>query len=246
MRKIAVSLSKGGTGKTTTAINLAHGLALAGKRVLLVDCDTQGQASFFLGTQAEQGLSDILSGEATAQEAIVLARERLWLLAGGRGLAKAVMGIAKRQGAIEKALSEGLAPLRKAFDIIILDTAPGWDILSVNILFYAEEVLCPVSLEVAAIQSLGEFIERLADIRAYNAKLRLQYVLPTFMDRRVRQGGELLAQLEGHFRERLCSPIRYNVRLSEATGHGKSIFEYAPKSVGAEDYHKLIERIVHE
>ena len=246
MRKIAISLSKGGTGKTTTAINLAHGLALAGRRVLLVDCDTQGQASFFLGIQAEKGLSDILSGEATAQEAIVLARERLWLLAGGRDLAKAVVGIAKRQGAIEKALSEGLAPLKKSFDFIILDTAPGWDILSVNILFYAEEVLCPVSLEVAAIQSLGEFIERLADIRAYNARLRLQYVLPTFMDRRVRQAGELLAQLEGHFRERLCSPIRYNVRLSEATGHGKSIFEYAPRSVGAEDYHKLIERIVHE
>lgn len=243
MRKIAVSLSKGGTGKTTTAINLAHGLALAGQRVLLVDCDTQGQASFFLGLQPDKGLSDILSGEATAHEAIVLARERLWLLAGGRGLAKAVVGIAKRQGAIEKTLSEGLAPFKKSFDFIILDTAPGWDILSVNILFYAEEVLCPVSLEVAAIQSLGEFIQRLEDIRAYNDRLRLRYVLPTFMDRRVRQTGELLAQLEGHFRERLCSPIRYNVRLSEATGHGKSIFEYAPKSVGAEDYHQLIKRV---
>jgi chromosome partitioning protein len=246
MRKIAVSLSKGGTGKTTTAINLAHGLALAGRRVLLVDCDTQGQASFFLGLQADRGLSDILSGEATAQEAIVQARENLWLLAGGRGLAKAVMGIAKRQIGIEKALSEALAPLRKAFDFIILDTAPGWDILSVNILFYAEEVLCPVSLEVAAIQSLGEFIQRLGDIRAYNDRLRLRYVLPTFMDRRVRQAGELLEQLQGLFNRQLCSPIRYNIRLSEATGHGKTIFEYAPKSVGAEDYKKLIERVCHE
>jgi chromosome partitioning protein len=246
VRKIAISLSKGGTGKTTTAINLAHGLALVGRRVLLVDCDTQGQASFFLGLQADKGLANVLSGEAEAQEVVIRAREKLWLMTGGRGLAKAVVGIAKRQGAIEKALSEGLAPVKKSFDFIVLDTAPGWDILSVNILFYAEEVLCPVSLEIAAIQSLGEFIQRLEDIRAYNNRLRLRYVLPTFMDRRVRQTGELLAQLEAHFQEQLCPPIRYNIRLSEATGHGKSIFEYAPKSVGAEDYRKLIERIVND
>jgi chromosome partitioning protein len=67
--------------------------------------------------------------------------------------------------------------------------------------------------EVAAIQSLGEFIQRLEDIRAYHNRLRLRYVLPTFMDRRVRQAGELLAQLEGQFREHLCSPIRYNGNL---------------------------------
>lgn len=246
MRKIAVSLSKGGTGKTTTAINLAHGLALAGERVLLVDCDTQGQASFFLGLQADRGLSDILSGEVSAQEVILQARERLWLLAGGRGLAGAAMQIAKRQLGIEKALSEALAPVKKSFDFIILDTAPGWDILSVNILFYAEEILSPVSLEVAAIQSLGEFMERVKDIQTYNERLRLRYILPTFMDRRVRQAGELLAQLEEHFKEQLCLPVRYNVRLSEATGHGQSIFEYAPRSAGAEDYRKLIERIVNE
>lgn len=246
MRRIAVSLSKGGTGKTTTATTLAHGLALAGNRVLLVDCDTQGQASFFLGVQAGSGLSDILSGNATAQEAVVQARDKLWLLAGGRELAKAVMEIAKRPEGIEKVLSEALAPARRTYDFIVLDTAPGWDILSVNILFYAEELLCPVALETAAIQSLGEFIKRTEDIRAFNPKLRLRYVLPTFLDGRVRQPGELLAQLKGHFKGRLCPPIRYNIRLSEAAGHGKTVFEYAPNSVGAEDYQRLVERVAHD
>lgn len=244
MRKIAVSLSKGGTGKTTTAVNLAHGLARAGQRVLLVDCDSQGQASFFLGLQADQGLSEVFTGETTAQEAIVQARENLWLLAGGRGLAGASMQIAKRQIGIEKALSDALAPLSQAFDFIVLDTAPGWDILSVNVLFYAEEVLAPVSLEVASVQGLGEFIQRVKDIQPYHHRLRLRYILPTFMDRRVRQAGELLDQLKGLFNQELCSPIRYNIRLSEASGHGQTIFEYAPRSVGAEDYQKLIERIL--
>jgi chromosome partitioning protein len=86
MRKLVIALSKGGVGKTTTAVNLSAGLAAAGCRVLLVEIDTQGQAARSLGLKPEAGLSELVAGEAAPQEAIVPARDGLWLLAGGRSL----------------------------------------------------------------------------------------------------------------------------------------------------------------
>jgi chromosome partitioning protein len=95
MRKIAISLSKGGVGKSTTAVHLAHDLAMAGSAVLLVDTDTQGQCSAFLGVKPTAGLAELVNGEIKPEKALVEARERLWLLPGGRGLAGLKMQIAK-------------------------------------------------------------------------------------------------------------------------------------------------------
>ena len=132
------------------------------------------------------------------------------------------------------------------YDCVILDTAPGWDALTVNTLFYAEEVLAPVSLEVMSLQSLLEFSQSMAAIQQYHPQLVLRYILPTFLDRRVRKSEEILQQLSGAFGERLCQPIRYNVRLSEAPGYGQTIYEYAPHSPGAEDYRRLAERVLRD
>ncbi len=246
MRKIAVALTKGGVGKTTTAVNLAAGLALAGQRVLLVDVDTQGQSARSLGAQPAAGLAELAAGEATAEEAIVLARSNLWLLGGGRALANLKRLITRRDFGGEQTLSEALAPLDGRYDFTILDTAPGWDALSVNVLFYAVEVATPVSLEVMTLQSLRDFTQSMAAIQKYHPRLALQYVVPTFFDRRVRKSDEILQQLSKAFPAELCQPIRYNVRLSEAPGYGQTIFEYAPGSPGAEDYRKLIQRILHD
>ena len=144
-----------------------------------------------------------------------------------------------RTSAASRRIAEALAPLDGAYDFAILDTAPGWDALSVNALFYATEVLAPVSLEVMTLQSLLDFNQSLAAIQRYHPALALRYILPTFLDRRVRKSDEILAQLASHFGARLCAPIRYNVRLSEAPGYGQTIFEYAPHSPGADDYRAL-------
>ena len=143
MRKLGIALSKGGVGKTTTAINLSAGLAKAGYNILLIDCDTQGQAGRALGVQSETGLAKVVSGELQPVEAMVQARERLWLLAGGRELAGVKRAIDKREFAAERTLAEALGPLDGRFHYVILDTAPGWDSLSVNVLFYVDEVLAP-------------------------------------------------------------------------------------------------------
>lgn len=244
MRKIAIALSKGGVGKTTTAVNLATGLALAGHRVLLVDVDTQGQTAKHLGCAPSLGLAEVAANEAAPEQALTKARDNLDLLGGGRGLVSLKRLITRKDFGGEQTLTEALAPLDDVYDFVILDTAPGWDALSVNALFYATEVLTPVSLEVMTLQSLLDFNQSLAAVQRYHAKLALRYVLPTFHDRRVRKSDEILAQLDTHFGARLCAPIRYNVRLSEAPGYGQTIFEFAPHSPGADDYRALAERIL--
>lgn len=243
MRKIAVALSKGGVGKTTSAVSLAAGLAKGGSSVLLIDLDTQGQAGSSLGLQPEQGLTELVSGQASKEESIVEARERLWLLAGGRALAGLKRLIARKDFGGEQTLIEALAPLEGLYDYVILDTAPSWDVLNINALFYAREILAPVSLEVLTLQGLLEFGKSLDGIQKYHPDLELKYILPTFLDRRVRKSEEILEQLQQHYGRRVCPPIRYNVRLSEAPGYGQTIYEYAPDSPGAEDYQQLVERI---
>lgn len=242
-RRIGVMLSKGGVGKTTTAVNLAAGLALAGERVLLVDADTQGQAAFALGVEPKLGLAEFVEGTADAATALTPVRDNLWLLAGGKGLAGLKRLISRKDFGGEQTLAEALAPLDAYFDTVIVDSSPGWDPLTVNVLFYIRQVLVPVALEAMALQGFSEFLGSLAAVKRYRPELTLSYIVPTFLDKRVRGPLRLHEELAALYPERICRPIRYNVKLSEAPSEGKTIFEYAPRSPGARDYHDLARRI---
>ena len=244
MKKLAIALSKGGVGKTTTAISLAAGLAKAGKTVLLIDADTQGQVSRSFNAKPKLGLAEFVSGEAEFIDACIPVRENLWLLGGGRAMAGLLRIISRIDVGGERILAERLQEIDRRYTYVIMDTAPGWDALTVNILFYADEVLSPVSLEAMTLHGLVEFSRSISTIQKFNPSLKLKNILPTFYDRRVRKSDEILTQLVAYFGDIVCSPIRYNVRLSEAPGNGETIFEYAPNSPGAEDYNKLTERII--
>ncbi len=242
-RKISVSLSKGGVGKTTTAVNLAVGLSLAGFKVLLVDTDTQGQSSYMLGVTPKAGLTELVTGELSPEETMCQVRERLWLLAGGKSLAGVKRLIGRKDFGGELTLSETLTGPTQQFDYVIVDTSPGWDPLTVNILFYVTEILTPVSLEVMSIQGLVEFLKSVASIQKYRPQVALKYILPTFLDMRVKKSVGILEKLQELYGNNVCDPIRYNVRLSEAPAYGQSIYEFAPGSPGANDYRELVRKV---
>jgi chromosome partitioning protein len=251
MRKIAVAMAKGGVGKTTTAVNLAHELAIQGQRVLLVDCDTQAQVCKFLGVSPPYGVYEFVTGWDSAGEpvakkdAVFAARENLWVLNGGINLVALKNWLGEQPAENRHTyLQKTLVPKNDTLDFIIFDCAPGWDALSVNVLMAAEEVLCPVALQGPALEGLKTFFGYLISVQKQNKGLALNYVVPTMFDRRTRQSFEIYKKLKRLFSKQICAPIRHNVRLSEAATAGKTIFEYARSATGAEDYQKLSRRLI--
>lgn len=238
--KIAIALAKGGVGKTTTAVNLAAALAKTGRRTLLIDTDTQGQIAGALGIEPELGIADFVIHKQ--RQAIVEARENLYVLAGGISINKVVQQIRETAFMQHEILKDALAPLDEFFEFIIIDTAPSWTELSINVLAYADELLCPVPLEMLAVRGLKDFLQRTRPVLERTGGI-VRYVVPTMLDRRFAQTTEIAKLLNDTFGDLVTHPIRSNVRLSEAPAHGETIFEYAPNSKGSEDYQRLAERI---
>jgi len=250
MRKIAVAMAKGGVGKTTTAVNLAHGLAKLGRKVLLVDCDTQSQAAKFLGVNPAYGLYDFVIGQDETgkniykKDTLYPCRDNLWLLAGGIKLVELKHWLGEQpRSERQTALARTLIPKEGNLDYMIFDCSPGWDVLSVNILMAVNEVMCPVALQGPSLEGLKTFFGYLMSAQRLNRDLQLKYILPTMFDQRTNHSFEILKQLRRLFRKQICDPIHYNVRLSEAPGRGKTIFEYRASAVSADDYKKLIWRV---
>jgi len=253
MKKIAVAMAKGGVGKTTTAVNLAHGLAESGKRVLLIDCDTQGQVVKFLGVKPKYSLYEFVKGHddkgniIPKNEVAEMARKNLWVIDGGLKLVELKHWLGEQPREVRQTiLKNELVPKAGTLDYLIFDCSPGWDVLSVNILMAVEDVICPVALQGPAVEGLKTFFTYLLSAQKINKSLQLKYILPTLFDKRTRQSFEIFKQLKKMFPREVCEPIHYNVRLSEAPSYGKTIFEYRKKAIGAADYKKLIRRIAED
>ncbi len=244
MRTIAVAMTKGGVGKTTTAVNLSAGLAKRGYRVLLVDADTQGQCAKALGVETDHTLTEVLTDDVHILDVATRARDNLDLVASDYHLAKGSLAISRLNHDGHLALAKALEPAIQKYDVTVIDAAPGYDAIAVNVLGSADDVIAPVALSPAALAGVFDFVRHVASVQKYNPALKLRYVLPTFLDMRIRQSSEMMAQLRGHFGAQLCNPIRVNVDLAEAFGYRSTIFEYAPRSRGADDYRRLIDRVV--
>ncbi|WP_319759583.1 ParA family protein [Maridesulfovibrio sp.] len=243
MRKIGITISKGGTAKTTTGANVSHGLAMRGHKVALIDLDTQGQVQRFFGVDQMNTLTDLIRG-VPLKECLVEVRDNLHLIAGGPELAGLKEWISSRTMKREMVISELLKPLEgMGFDFVIIDTSPGWDALNINVLFYVDELLCPVRLEAMSMDGLKEFIGNLDEVQEYRNDLQIDYVVPTFLDRREKQCDEVHAMLQNHFKSKVTMPIPKNVRLSESFAHGQTIYEYAPDCPGAYAYHELTDLV---
>jgi chromosome partitioning protein len=243
MRKIAIITSKGGTGKTTTAINLGHGLALCGTRVLIVDCDAQRNVAISFGVKGEKTLGDLLQyGEID----VIQVRKNLFVVdSGGRDLAEIEMVLAGKSSR-EKRLEKALKNIRGC-DVVICDCSPTINLININAIVYSEQVVIPVSMDYLAQAGASQTMQIIEEINAYlDTQTEILGILPTFYDARTRLSKEVLETLNDHFKEMVFKTvIRANTTIREAPSFKQTIFEYAPMSRGAYDYYKLTEEFLH-
>jgi len=246
-RRLAILNQKGGTGKTTTAINLAAGVAERGYDVLLVDLDAQGNVGASLGVRGERGMYHLLCQDpaTTLEDAIIPVRKHLDVVTADATLALAEVWLARQDVARDRVLVDRLGSLRGKYQYVVLDCGPSLSVLNQNALSFADEVMIPVSCDYLALVGVKQVLRTLKDIDKHlGHTVRISGVVPTFFDARVRLAREAVETLSGHFKDRLYEPIRRSTRLAEAPSHRQTIFEYAPSSPGAEDYRRLVDRFV--
>jgi chromosome partitioning protein len=246
---LAIVNNKGGVGKTTTAVNLAAGLATPRRRVLLVDLDSQGSASFALGVARADlapSAAEVLLDTLPVRTAIrTTAVAGLDLLTGSMALANADVVLSQVAGR-EQRLRDVLAPVRDAYRFIVLDCPPSLSLLPINALVASDAFLVPVTPQYLAVEGLVNLMDAVARLQAsMGTSAALLGLLLTLVDSRSRATRDLVDMLRKHYGERvLQTEIRINVRLAEAPSFGQSIFTYAGTSAGAEAYRRLVTEIL--
>jgi chromosome partitioning protein len=242
VKKIAVITCKGGTGKTTTAINVGHCLAMSGKKTLIVDCDSQANVAMAFGEMPNRGLSELLlSGEVD----IVTLRNNLYMIdSGGSRLVETEIFLA-RQTEREHRLGKVLSNLRGS-DYVIFDCPPAMNLINMNVLNFVDGVVIPVSMDFFACEGAKKTLKLLESIYdKIGHRVELFGILATFFDTRTRISKQIYNQLLDEFGSKLfATRIRVNTQLKEAQFHRKTIFEHAPYSNGAMDYFLLTRELV--
>lgn len=246
---LAIVNNKGGVGKTTTAVNLAAGLAKPNRRVLLVDLDSQGSASLALGIaradlapSAAEVLLNGMPGRAAIRPTAVAGLD---LLTGSMALANADVVLGELAGR-EHRLREALAPLRETYRCILVDCPPSLSLLPINALVASDAFLVPVTPQYLAVEGLVNLMDAVTRLQAgMGAPATLLGLLLTLVDYRARATRELVAMLRAQYGALVFkTEIRGNVRLSEAPSFGQPIFTYAATSVGAEAYRRLVTELL--
>jgi chromosome partitioning protein len=241
---LAVVNQKGGVGKTTTAINLAAGLALEGLPTLLIDCDPQANATGGLGVARDENrlsIYDVLMGNATIEETVVQTSvDGLWLLPGSKNMIGANLELVAQERR-EFRLREAIEPVRHKYPFIVLDCPPALDLLTLNALVASDGLLVPMQAEYFALEGITELMQTLDRVsQAFNPTLALEGVLLTMYDDRTNLSQQVTDNLKGFFGDKLLqTTIPRNVRLAEAPSHGKPVQHYDSRSRGAEAYTSL-------
>lgn len=248
MKVVAITNQKGGSGKTTTAVNLAAALAEKGKRILVVDLDPQASASTWFGVQDDgNALMDVLTKGGRLVDSVRSTDvERVDVVPASAALANAERALAGEVGAetlLRKAL-EGLP--RNRWDLVLLDCPPSLGLLSVSALAAAEEVLVPVEAHVMALAGLASLTQTVERVRSrLSRKVKLSAILACRVDTRKNLCQDVLSTLRERFGDRvLRSVVRENVRLAEAPSFSEPITVYDGKSSGAHDYRAVADEIM--
>jgi len=248
-RVIAVANQKGGVGKTTTAVNLAASLAATQRRVLLLDCDPQGNATMGCGVDKRQlrtSMTDVLLGEAEAASALLpVDPGGFTLLPGNQDLVAAEVQLMSKIGR-ELKLRQALKPIRGLYDVVVIDCPPALNLLTLNALVAADTVLVPMQCEYYALEGLSALMGTIEQIQAsVNPDLEVEGILRTMFDPRNNLSNEVSAQLLMHFGDKVFrTVIPRNVRLAEAPSFGKAALYHDRESRGALAYLALAGELI--
>ncbi len=244
VRKIAVINQKGGTGKTTTAVNLAAGIAEKGIRTLLVDMDPQGSVGVSLGIRGEKTITDYLLKKGGLQDCVIPVRKDLDVITSNERLSISEFEFIKDDANAFR-MRECFSNIYE-YRFIVVDCPPSMSYLGRAVLNFCNEIIIPVSCDYLSFMGTQNIIKSINYINEFLKRdIVITGVLPTFFDIRNRISHLILQDLQKNFQEKCLPPIRINTKLREAPIHRMSIFEYAPDSHGAEDYTLLVERILH-
>jgi chromosome partitioning protein len=248
-KTIAVCNQKGGTGKTTTAINLASALAVLGKKILIVDMDPQGNASSGAGVnknEIKESLYDVLIHRiAITQSLIKTGVNNLDIIPCNINLTGAeieLVGVLSRETRLKKALES----IKDRYDFIFIDSPPSLGLLTLNALVAADSILVPIQCEFYALEGVSQLLNTIALVKdGLNPDLHIEGVLMTMADFRTNLTNEVINEIKNYFKEKVYkSIIPRNIRLSEAPSFGKPINFYDSASVGALKYKELAEEFL--
>jgi chromosome partitioning protein len=244
MRKICIINQKGGVAKTTTAINLAAGLARAGRRVLLVDLDAQGNIESSIGSTSQKTLYDYLIENAELKECISRMGTNLDLLRSNETLTKAEIMIAQLPTDNALVLKERFSTIN-GYDYVIIDCAPSLGILNQNAMLYAQEAIIPVTTDYLGIDGMNKIMAAINEVNEhFDHDLKVTRIVPTLHDARIKSSVKALHYLQNEHYQLLADPVRVNSKLKEAPQAKKSIFSHAPSSRGAHDYASLVQVVL--
>lgn len=256
---LSIINQKGGVGKTTTAVNLGAALAEKGKRVLMVDLDPQSNLSTHLGLgmheEGDEGkepeipvahsVYDVLKGTKKISEVAVKRSDRLDVVPSSLLLSAADLELGGVVGR-ELILKRALQSVRDQYDVIVIDCPPALGLLSLNALAASDRVYIPVQSEYLALHGVRQLLDTIDQVKGiYNPSLIVGGVIICLHDNRKRLARAVSDTIKAYFGNLVFhTVIRENVALAEAPASGQSIFEYAPKSTGAEDYLALCDEVM--
>ncbi|MDX5346316.1 MAG: ParA family protein [Hymenobacteraceae bacterium] len=241
---VSVINQKGGTGKTTTTINLGSALQKLGNSVLLVDLDPQSNLSYSLGITAPGATIADMFTEGKAAADIIIEKDGLSILPGSTDLVDIEISLVT-QPKREQFLKEMLREI-KGYDYVLIDCPPSLSLLTVNALVASDMVLIPLQMEVLTLQGLDQILGTISKIqKAFNPDLKIKGIVVVMYDQRRKLSQEVLEYLRENVQEKVFeSRIRLNVKLAEAPSFGQSILDYQPSSYGAQDYMALAEEFI--
>ena len=246
---ISYSNQKGGVGKTTTCVNMAAYLAQAGKKVLLIDLDPQGNATTGLGFQKsslkKSVYNVIIEGEPVRDNVLETVLPNLFILPANIDLAGAEVDLVYKKNR-DKVLRAALEPVKSAYDYLLIDCPPSLGLLTINALAASDSAIIPIQSEYYALEGLSQLMNTIKLVQQHlNRSLKVEGVVLTMYDGRSLIAKQIAAEIKTFFSKKLYEiVIPRNIRLPEAPSHGKPILLHDPKCMGARAYAALTEEFL--